>query len=57
MFGITDINYKTRYYRRNFGGSDTDTSLVWGGTFTFGNFTAKEFFAKDFNVRISMTEG
>lgn len=57
LFGITDANYKTRYYRRNFGGSDTDTSLVWGGTFTFGNFTAKEFFAKDFDVRISMTEG
>jgi hypothetical protein len=40
-----------------FGGDDDNTNLIWGGTFTFGNLTKKEFFANDFDVKISVTDG
>jgi hypothetical protein len=41
IFGVSDSNHSIRYFKRMFGGADSDTSLVWGGTFTFGNFTKK----------------
>lgn len=57
IFGITDNNYQVRSFKRMFGGDDDNTNLIWGGTFTFGNLTKKEFFANDFDVKISVTDG
>jgi len=56
-FGIKNIDYNKRIYKRIFKGEDSDSSLTWGGTFVFGNLTKDEFLAKNIEVKISNNYG
>ena len=56
-FGIKNIDYNKRIYKRIFKGEDSDSSLTWGGTFVFGNLTKDEFLAENIEVKISNNYG
>jgi hypothetical protein len=56
-FDVTKASYGKHYYKRAFKGEDTDSSLVWGGTFIFGNLTKEEFFLDTLGIKLSINYG
>lgn len=57
VFDVENVNFNKRYYKRSFKGEDIDTSLIWGGTFVFGNLTKEEFFLDTLGIKLSINYG